>query len=76
MLATPSYSNPGQANTNWFGAVSLFDRWGRVLSGSLSYEAEYQNSNITFCAGPTCSRSILIHRITVGVHWQTGPLGF
>lgn len=75
-LAIPGFSIVDQSYSYWFGGVSLSHPWGRTMNLSLSYQAQYQDSNFGFCAGPTCGTSLIIHLISVGLNWQGRPIAF
>lgn len=72
---------PGNAAMNqrysyWFTGATLSHPLSRTLGLSLSYQMQYQDSNIPFCIGPTCGSSVLRHLISVGVGWHERPLLF
>jgi hypothetical protein len=60
----------------WFGGANLSRPWGRALNLSLSYQMQYQNSNNSFCIGPTCGTNVMRNVITFGVGWRTRPFAF
>jgi hypothetical protein len=65
-----------QSYNYWFAGATLSHPWGRTLGLTLSYQMQYQNSNIPFCVGLTCGSSVLRHLISVGVGWHERPLPF
>lgn len=75
-LAIVGASNEGQSYNYWFGGANISRPWGRTLSLFLSYQAQYQNSNAGFCAGITCSTSVVRHLISAGFNWSTRPMRF
>lgn len=75
-LTSPGSTAPGEVFDNWYGDLGISRRFGRMLSARLSYEAQYQTSNFSFCAGPACGNSVLIHRVFLGLDWHGGPHGF
>ena len=60
----------------WFGGGNLSRPLGRTLNLSLSYQLQYQNSNSSFCIGPTCGTSVLRNTISIGVGWHARPIAF
>jgi hypothetical protein len=60
----------------WYGSASLSHPVGRSLGLTLSYLVQYQNSNTSFCTGPTCGTSIIRNLISFGVGWHERPLLF
>ncbi|HVB57946.1 MAG TPA: hypothetical protein VNE63_16175 [Candidatus Acidoferrales bacterium] len=75
-LAIPGFAIINQSYSYWFAGASLSHPWGRTMNLFLSYQAQYQNSNFEFCAGPTCGTSLIIHLISVGLNWQGRPIAF
>lgn len=76
VLAIPGVSTPGQAYDNWFGIATVTRQLGHLANVSLSYESRYQESNLAFCAGPTCGKSLFINQVFASFHWMAGPQGF
>lgn len=75
-LAIPTTPTVNQTFDYWFGNATLTHSWARTMNMSLSYEEIYQGSNVAFCAGITCGKSVDIHQISMGLGWQAGPLVF
>jgi hypothetical protein len=65
-----------QAYDYWFVGANLSHPVGRALGLTLSYQMQYQDSNTSFCIGPTCGTSVIRHLISVGVGWHERPLLF
>jgi hypothetical protein len=60
----------------WYSGVTLNKSWGRMLNLFFNYQLQYQNSNATFCVGPTCGGSLVRHMISAGFSWHDHPLAF
>jgi len=60
----------------WYGGVSLSHPWGPVLGLTLSYQVQYQDSNLPFSIGSTPSTNLVRHLISVGFSWHQRPLHF
>jgi hypothetical protein len=75
-LAIPGLAVYNQNYNYWFGGVNLTRPWGRTLNLFLSYQLQYQTSNVGFCIGPDCSTSFTRHIVSGGVTWQSRPLLF
>jgi hypothetical protein len=60
----------------WFAGASFSHPMGRTLGLTLSYQMQYQNSNSSFCIGPTCGTSVIRHLISFGIGWHEKPLLF
>jgi hypothetical protein len=75
-LAIPGFGIFDQAYDYAFAGASVSRPWGRSLNLFLSYQAQYQYSNDSFCVGATCGTSVVAHLISVGVHWQARPMLF
>lgn len=73
-IATSTPTN--QSYGYWFGSANLSRPWGRELNLSLSYQMQYQDSNSSFCIGPTCGTSVVRHVITFGLGWRARPIAF
>jgi len=70
-------STPSSQSLNYFfSGATLSHEMGRTLNLSLSYQAQYQDSNASFCVGPTCGTSVIRHLISVGVGWKKQPIPF
>jgi hypothetical protein len=65
-----------QTYNYWFAGANLSHPWGRSLGLTLSYQAQYQDSNAAFCIGPTCGTNVLRHLLSVGLGWHERPLLF
>jgi hypothetical protein len=70
--STPS----GESFNYFFSGATLSHEMGRTLNLSLSYQAQYQDSNASFCVGPTCGTSVIRHLISVGLGWKKQPIPF
>jgi len=75
-VAIISRTASSQTFDYWFAGVSLTHPMGRVTGLTFSYELQYQNSNATFCNGPTCGTDVIRHMISVGLGWHERPLLF
>jgi hypothetical protein len=75
-LAIPGFAIFNQSYNYSFGGVTLSRPFGRSMNLYLSYTAQYQTSNVGFCAGVTCGTSVVLHLISAGFHWQTRPMLF
>jgi hypothetical protein len=62
-----------QAYNYWYVGPNLSHPWGNV-GLTLSYQLQYQDSNIPFCTGATCGTSFIRHLISVGVGWHGGRM--
>jgi len=65
-----------QRYSYWYGGATLSHPWGPVLGLTLSYQVQYQDSNLPFSIGPTKSTSLVRHLISVGLSWHQRPLRF
>jgi hypothetical protein len=75
-LAIPGFSTFNQNYNYWFGGANLNRPFGRSLTVFLSYQIQYQDSNVGFCLGANCSTSFTRHLISAGVNWQSRPMLF
>jgi hypothetical protein len=69
-------TSANQTYSYWFTGAGLNRPWGRALNVNLSYHLEYQDSNNSFCIGPTCGTSLVVHMITFGLGWHRQPIPF
>jgi hypothetical protein len=62
----------------WFGGGSFTHPVGRSLGLTLSYQVQYQTSNLAFCTtiGAPCGTSVIRNLISFGVGWHERPLLF
>lgn len=60
----------------FFGGANVSHSLGRTMNVSLSYQAQYQNSDSAFCAGVTCGTSLTRHTFSVGLGWRERPIPF
>jgi hypothetical protein len=60
----------------WFGGINLTEPLSPSMALTLSYQAQYQTSNMAACVGPTCGINVLRHLISVGLGWHERPLLF
>ena len=63
-----------QTYSYWFGGATLSRQLGRTLSLNLSYQAQFQDSNVSFCVGPACGTSLIRHLVSFGVGWNKRPI--
>jgi hypothetical protein len=73
-LSVSTSTPTNQSYGYWFGGANLTRPWGRTLNLSLSYQMQYQDSNSSFCIGPTCGTNVMRHVITFDVGWHGRPL--
>jgi hypothetical protein len=59
-----------------FVGASFTHPVGRALGLTFSYQLQYQDSNTSFCLGPTCGTSVIRHVISFGIGWHEKPLPF
>lgn len=70
-------TTPANQSFNYlFGGANLSRPFGRDLNVSLSYQMQYQNSNIPFCIGATCESTLTRNMITLSVSWHSRPLTY
>lgn len=62
-----------QTYNYWFAGANLSHPFGRSLGLTLSYQMQYQDSNATFCVGPTCGVKLMRHLISIGLGWHDRP---
>lgn len=62
----------------WFGGGTFAHPVGRYLALTLSYQVQYQTSNLAFCTGTStpCGTSLIRNLISFGVGWHERPLLF
>jgi hypothetical protein len=72
----PGSTSANQAFDYWSSNVGLNHPMGRTMNVSLNYLLQYQNSNSSFCVGPTCGSSFVRHEISFSVGWHERPLVF
>lgn len=60
----------------WSGNIGLSHPMGRTTNVELNYLLQYQNSNSSFCLGPTCGSSFVVHQILVSLGWHEHPIPF
>jgi hypothetical protein len=60
----------------WYGGAGVSRPFGRTMNVTLSYQFQYQNSDLSFCAGPSCGTSYTRHLITIGFDWHDRPRAF
>ena len=75
-LAVPGFSTFNQNYNYWFGGANLNRPVGRSVDVFLSYQVQFQDSNVNFCLGPNCTTSFTRHLISAGVSWQSRPMLF
>jgi hypothetical protein len=71
--STGSTTPTNQTYDYWFAGATFSHPLGRTLGLTFSYQLQYQNSNGSFCIGPTCGTSLIRNMISVGVGWHEGP---
>jgi hypothetical protein len=72
----PTATLANQTFSNWSNNVGVNHLMGRTMNVSLNYLLQYQNSNSTFCVGPTCGSSIVRHQIMFSLGWHDHPIPF
>ncbi|HTS12567.1 MAG TPA: hypothetical protein VMH00_10650 [Candidatus Limnocylindrales bacterium] len=60
----------------WFGGATLNRSWGQSVNFALNYQAQYQNTNSTYCIGLICGESFVRHMISISLSWRARPLAF
>jgi hypothetical protein len=60
----------------WYGEATFARPLSETLALKFSYQIQYQNSNSSFCIGPTCGTHVVRNLITVGLGWHERPLLF
>jgi len=65
-----------QSYDYWFGGANLSRPFGRDLNVSLSYQIQYQNSNVPFCIGATCESTLTRNMISLSFAWHSRPLTY
>lgn len=75
-IAVPTAGATNQTFGYWFSNVGLNHPIGRTMNVSLNYSLQYQDSNGTFCVGPTCDTSLVRHQISFSLGWHEHPLAF
>jgi hypothetical protein len=75
-LAIPGFQTYNTDYNYWFGGANLNHPLGRTTSVFLSYQAQYQDSNVGFCIGSNCGSTFLRHLVSAGVSWQSRPMLF
>ena len=75
-LAIGTVTPSSQLYNYYFVGAKLSYPWGRSMGLTLSYTMQYQDSDTTFCVGPTCGTSVIRNLISVGVGWHERPLLF
>jgi hypothetical protein len=71
-VATPTPSN--QSYNYWFAGVNCAHPMGRSSSLFVNYRVQFQDSDIAFCAGATCGRSLVRHTLSIGFDWRSRPI--
>jgi hypothetical protein len=72
----PGTTVPNQTFSYWSSTVGLSHPMGRTMRLGLNYLFQYQNSNSSFCVGPTCGSSFVLHQILFSVGWHDHPIPF
>jgi len=65
-----------QTYNYWFAGATFTHPVGRTLGLTFAYQMQYQDSNSSFCFGPTCGTSVIRHVISFGIGWHERPLLF
>jgi hypothetical protein len=73
---SPTTPTSNQTYGYWTNNVGLSHSMGRTMNMSVYYLFQYQNSSASFCVGPTCGSSFLVHQISFSFGWHEHPLGF
>lgn len=68
--------NVGQNYSYWFADGTLARPLTETLAFTFSYQLQYQNSNGTFCIGPSCGTNLVRNLISVGLSWNQHPMSF
>jgi hypothetical protein len=63
-----------QAFNTWYANVQLSRPLVHSTDLFLGYSVQQQGSNIPFCAGLICARSLMRHQITMGFNWHHRPI--
>jgi hypothetical protein len=75
-LAVNGSTTANQTFDYWFTGANVSHPWGRSMNVFLSYQLQYQNSNASFCVGPTCGTSVTRNQISFGLGWHRQPSSF
>lgn len=75
-LTVPGVTSTGQVYNYWFSDVNLDRSLSRELSLRLTYELQYQYSNLAFCITSPCGTSFTRNTISLGVNWRGRPTLF
>ena len=75
-LAVTNVTPTNQIYDYWFVGANLSHPVGRAMGLTFSYQMQYQDSNSTFCTGPTCGTNVIRHMISFGLGWHERPLAF
>jgi len=73
LYVTPPAPAP-QSYNYWFGGCNLSRAWGRWTNVFLNYQAQFQDSNSSFCLAMACGKSFVRHTISIGFGWRPGPI--
>lgn len=75
-VAVTKTATSSQTYDYWFAGISVTHPISRVTGLTFSYQFQYQNSNATFCSGPTCGTDVLRNMISIAIGWHQRPLLF
>jgi hypothetical protein len=75
-LAIGTSQPASQTYDYWYGEATFAHPLSETLALTFSYQIQYQNSNSSFCIGPTCGTNVVRNLITVGLGWHERPLLF
>ena len=73
LYVTPPAPAPPSYNY-WFSGLNFSRAWGRWSNVFLNYQAQFQDSNSSFCLGTTCGKSFVRHAISIGLGWRPRPI--
>jgi len=58
----------------YFGSAGFSHPFGRNVTMSLGYLAQYQNTNTSYCVGMLCGTTILRQQVSFGLNLHTRPI--
>jgi hypothetical protein len=75
-LSAAGVTSSSQVYDYWFGGATFDRSLNRTWNLSLSYELQYQESNLGFCITPQCGTSFTRNVVSLGVNWDARPIPF
>lgn len=75
-LNVPGVTSTGQVYNYWFSGANLDRSLSREWSLRLTYELQYQYSNVAFCIASPCGTSFTRNTVSLGVNWRGRPTPF